>query len=389
MEGKRKKYDRTFKLNAVISSYENPNLSKLANEIGVDSSLLTRWRQEYQEFGNGCFLGSGNVRVHPEEEKIVELEKRLKESVLRFEILKDGIKHLLKGDIAIFQFIKDNEKKHTITRMCKVLGVGEGKYRRWKNSGISNKQKQIILLKEKISSIFYNFKKHYGRFKIAKELHAIGYKISDAQVGFYMKQLNLKYKPIRRFKITTDSKHNYYTSSNVLDRKFKISKPSKVWVSDITYIQIHKGFMYLTIIMDLYDRKVIGWSLSSRLTTQKTTLAAWEMAIINRKVLDGLVFHSDRGVQYANKIFTEELDSYNCVRSMSRKSNSLDNAVAESFFCTLKREFIYKQNKLLKKGQIKKEMFEFIENWYNKQRIHSTLNYKTIEEFNAIDKFKS
>jgi putative transposase len=157
--------------------------------------------------------------------------------------------------------------------MCKVLDVGIGRYKMEKK-GISEKQKAIILLKEEISSIFFSFKKLYGRNKITQELHKRGYKICEKQVSFYMRQLGLRRIPKRKFKVTTDSKHNYYTAPNILNRNFKIDAPSKVWVSDITYIQTNKGFLYLTIIMDLYDRKIIGWTLSSDLSTEKTTLVA-------------------------------------------------------------------------------------------------------------------
>lgn len=385
MARKNKKYDRIFKENAVKLSYEKSSLKEFAEELGILPCLLTRWRKEYQEFGAGSFQGSGYDRVHPEKKKIFELEKKSKESELRFKILRDASPYLFQGNLIIYQFIKNNEKNYSILKMCSILDVGYGRYHRWRKGGISKKQQKIALLKKDITTIFYNFKKHYGKKKIAKELCSRGYKIVDRRVSYYMKQLGLYRIPKRKFKVTTDSNHGYYTAPNVLNREFKVTAPSKVWVSDITYIQITGRFIYLTIIMDLYDRKIIGWSLSSRLSTQKTTLVAWEMAISNRTVVNGLIFHSDRGVQYANKAFTEKLDSNKCIRSMSRKGNCLDNAVSESFFNSLKRELIHRKNKLIAQKQMKEEIFEFIENWYNKKRIHSALNYKTIEQFNAID----
>ena len=137
----------------------------------------------------------------------------------------------------------------------------------------------------------------------------------------------------------------------------------------------------MTTIIDLYDRKMIGWSLSNGMSTDETTLAAWKMAIRNRSVQKGLIFHSDRGIQYANKKFANTIESYGVIRSMSRKGNCWDNAVAESFFKSLKTELIY-GNKLKTKQEMKLEIFEYIEIWYNKKRRHGALNYKTIEEFN-------
>jgi len=194
--------------------------------------------------------------------------------------------------------------------------------------------------------------------------------------------MGLRSKLSKKFKVTTDSKHTYLTVENVLNREFNPIAPSKVWVSDITYIHTKEGFLYLTTVIDLYDRKIIGWSLSDTMSTQDTILSAWRMATRNRKVEQGLIFHSDRGVQYANNKFVNVLNSYNKItRSMSRKGNCWDNAVAESFFKSLKTELIY-GNKLINKEQMKLDVFEYIEIWYNKKRRHSTLNYKTIEEFN-------
>lgn len=141
--------------------------------------------------------------------------------------------------------------------------------------------------------------------------------------------------------------------------------------------------------MDLYDRKIIGWSLAARLFTSKTTLPALEMAIQNRQISNGLIFHSDRGIQYANKTFTKKLESYNFIRSMSRKGNSFDNAMSESFFSSLKRELIDRKSNLRTKKQMRVEIFEFIEKWYNSKRIHTALNNRTIEQFNADHYFEN
>lgn len=379
----KKKYDRIFKENAVKLSYERGSIKEFAEELGILPCLLTRWRKTYERFGAGSFLGPGYPRVHPEDRFTYELEKKAKQSALRYEILKNASVHICQGKVALYQFIKSNEQKYSIAKMCKVLNVCNGTYLRWKYKRSSERKQQAALLKETIVTIFLHYKKYYGRAKIIKVLHDQGYKISLRMLGKHMKQLGLRKIAKRKFKVTTDSKHTHYTAPNILNRAFNASAPSKVWVSDITYIQTKKGFLYLTIIMDLYDRKIIGWSLGTRLSTLKTTLAAWEMAIGNRRVLKGLIFHSDRGVQYANKAFTQKLDSYQCIRSMSRKGDSIDNAVCESFFSSLKRELIYRKSELINQKHMRGEIFEFIENWYNKERMHSALNYKTIEQFNA------
>ena len=286
-------------------------------------------------------------------------------------------------------FIKNHQQVFPIEKMCKVLEVSSSSYYKWKTKPISNRALKMNLIKERITFIYFSSKQRYGSPRITIELISLGYQISRVTVAKYMRELGLRSKLCKKFKVTTNSKHNYLVVENILNRAFTVTEPSKVWVSDITYIQTKTGFLYLTTIIDLYDRKVIGWSLSDGMSTEETSLAAWRMAIKNRPIQKGLIFHSDRGVQYASKKFVNTIESYNIKRSMSRKGNCWDNAVAESFFKSLKTELIY-GNKLISKEQMKLEIFEYIEIWYNKKRRHSALNYMNIEEFNnQIKKYKN
>ena len=280
-----------------------------------------------------------------------------------------------------YVFIKNNEGLFPIDKMCKVLEVGRRSYYWWKRSSASNKALRKEKFKELIISVYFEFKQRYGSPRITAELQSRGCKISRVTVAKYMKEMGLKSKLAKKFKVTTDSKHNYLIMDNILNREFEQAEASKAWVSDITYIPVKEGFLYLTTIIDLYDRKLIGWSLGNSMATKNTTIPAWRMALKNRDVSKGLIFHSDQGVQYANNMFANILDSYKVVRSMSRKGNCWDNAVAESFFKSIKAELVYGNN-LLTREQMKKEIFEYIEIWYNKKRRHSYLDYMTIEEFN-------
>ena len=288
-----------------------------------------------------------------------------------------------------YNFIQKNEKLFPIEKMCRVLEISTGSFYRWKRVSVTIAQKRIIALEEQIKKVYFESKQRYGSPRITIELQSLGYKISRITVAKYMKALGFKSKLSRKFKATTNSNHNYLTVENILNREFVVSKPSKAWVSDITYIQTKEGFLYLTTIMDLYDRKIIGWSLSDGMSTEQTSIGAWKMAVKNRNIEQGLIFHSDRGVQYASKKFVNVLDSYKKItRSMSRKGNCWDNAVAESFFKSIKTELIY-GNKLISKEQMKTQIFEYIEVWYNRKRRHSALNYKTIEEFNNQINYKN
>ena len=191
-------------------------------------------------------------------------------------------------------------------------------------------------------------------------------------------KINRKYKPN-----TTDSNHNLYVAPNLLNRKFSVDAPSKVWVSDLTYIDTGEGWLYLTVVIDLYDRKVIGWALSETMQASETTIAALQMAIINRKPTNGLTFHSDRGVQYACSDFVKILNKHYVKASMSRKGNCWDNAVAESFFKTIKVECIYR-TKYPTIEQAKRDIFSYIEIWYNMRRRHSALGYATPLEMEQL-----
>jgi transposase InsO family protein len=202
--------------------------------------------------------------------------------------------------------------------------------------------------------------------------------------GRSMRKANIRSIIHRRFRVcTTDSNHNYPVAKNLLNRNFTPKNIGKAWVSDLTYIRTTQGWLYLTVIIDLADRKVVGWSLSTTMKTSYTVIPAWKMAITNRPITTNLIFHSDRGVQYACCEFRDLLKAQPLViQSMSRKANCWDNAVAESFFRTLKSELIH-QMEVKSIAMTKIEIFEFIEIWYNKKRIHASLGYLTPNEYEA------
>ncbi|WP_312903152.1 IS3 family transposase [Chryseobacterium taichungense] len=385
MKRERKIYDPSFKTKAVQLSKERTNVSELARELGIAVTLLYKWRKEYEEFGEGSFPGNGNLKLTPDQEKIHQLEKKLKDAELERDILKKGNRNLLQERSMKYKFIKNNESIFPIEKMCQVLKLSSSSYYKWKSRPSSKK----LLLKEKvkqqITSIYFSSKQRYGSPRITSELNSLGYKMSRVTVAKYMRELCLRSKLSKKFKVTTNSKHNYLVVENVLDTNFIAEKPAQVWVSDITYIQTKEGFLYLTTVIDLYDRKIIGWSLSNGMSTEETSLSAWKMAAKNRKIGESLIFHSDRGVQYASRKFANTLEFYGVTRSMSRRGNCWDNAVAESFLKSLKTELIY-GNRLITKEKMELEIFEYIEIWYNKRRRHSALNYQTNEEFKNQNK---
>ena len=269
--------------------------------------------------------------------------------------------------------------------MCKVFKVSKSSYYKWLKNGPSDRWKENESLLVDVMDIFEASDKTYGSPRITEELRAQNRKVSKNRVAKIMQAAGIQARKRRKFKATTDSRHRYPIAPNVLDRKFSASRPGEIWVSDITYVRTYSGWLYLTVIIDLFDRKVIGWSMSKDLTTANTIIPAWFMAVTNRPITYDLIFHSDRGVQYACDDFTKLLKTNELItRSMSRKGNCWDNAVAESFFKTIKVECVYTRS-YSNQTQATLSIFEWIESWYNKRRRHSALGYKTIDEFEKIN----
>jgi transposase InsO family protein len=258
--------------------------------------------------------------------------------------------------------------------MCKVLRVSRSSYYSWLTRNPSKRSIENQKLSDRIKEIYQQSKKTYGSPRVTIKLQEEGLHVSRRRVARLMKRQNLKSIIRKKWVITTDSRHNYPVVENKLNRDFTVTRSGQVWVSDITYIKTFQGWLYLTVIIDLYDRKVIGWSFSRSLKAVHTTIPAWKMAVRNRLITRKLIFHSDRGVQYACNEFKNLILSNKLVeRSMSRKGDCWDNAVAESFFKTLKVEHVYHHSyKTFKEAEL--SVFEYIEAWYNVNRIHTTIN---------------
>ena len=269
--------------------------------------------------------------------------------------------------------------------MCKAFRLSRSGYYSWKSRSPSQRALETIAIKEQIHALYHESKGRYGSPKITNELRHSGWSVSRPRVARIMRLEGLRSIICKKFRgTTTDSTHHFPVAENLLQREFHADAPGLKWVSDITYISTRQGWVYLTIIMDLYDRKIIGWSLSTSLTTRDTIIAAWRMAMINRPITQQLIFHSDQGIQYASYAFTDILSNYQVVQSMSRKGNCWDNAVAENFFKIMKSELV-RHAEFHTILQAKTEIFEFIEIWYNRRRKHSYLGYKTPEEYAKIN----
>ena len=259
--------------------------------------------------------------------------------------------------------------------MCKCMVVSKNAYYYWvKHKDIKPVNTPTKQLKERIKLLFYENKEIYGSYRIQKKLEREGLCYSRSYIGLLMQQMGLKSILKRKYVSTTNSNHSFNIAKNVLDRDFNSTELGDKWVSDITYIRVNDNWNYLTTIIDLADRKVVGWSLSEDMTAENTVFKAYIEARKNRDITANFIFHSDRGVQYASNKMTS-IFSFNekITQSMSRKGNCWDNAVAESFFKSIKHEWLYRF-KYTSNEQLLKSIKQYID-WYNTQRLHSSLGY--------------
>jgi transposase InsO family protein len=265
-----------------------------------------------------------------------------------------------------------------IEKMCQVLNVSRSGYYSWRKRHTSAcQEREERTLGHAIKQAYQTSKRTYGSPRIAIELQQKGWTVSRATIGRRMKDLQLRSMVSRKFVATTQSNHGLPIAENLLARNFGVQRLAQVWVSDITYVRIGPRWGYLTAIIDLADRSVIGWSLSKEMDVFSTVIRAWKKAVQRRKISGPLIFHSDRGVQYASLAFRKVLSDYpNVSQSMSRKGNCWDNAVAESFFKTLKCEWLY-YHTYRSFEEADSSIFEYIECWYNSRRKHSTLGYQS------------
>lgn len=235
----------------------------------------------------------------------------------------------------------------------------------------------------RIEGIFVRSKERYGYRRVHQQLKRDGWTCNHKTVEKLMREHGMRPRRRRKFKVTTDSRHKLPVAKNVLNRRFRAARADQVWVSDITYIETQEGWLYLSVFIDLYSRMVVGWSMSDTMTAELVA-SAYEMGIKRRGIKSPEIVHSDRGCQYASEQFKKLLSSV-CKQSMSRKGNCWDNAVAESFFGSLKSELIY-HHTFKTRDAAQLSIFEYIEIFFNKQRLHSTLGYLTPEEFDLKGK---
>ena len=273
-----------------------------------------------------------------------------------------------------YAWIEAHEGFYGVGELCHALMVSRSGYRAWKRGGTPKRQRltdaQLITL---IRSIHAEYKGAYGSPRMIRELRDRGFPISKGRVERVMRESGIRARHKRRYKATTDSRHGLPVARNRLDRQFQPSAPNQAWSSDITYVWTTEGWLYLAIVLDLFNREVVGWSIQPRMTTD-LVMDALRMAWFRRQPAPGLIHHSDRGSQYASGVFQDLLREYGMVCSMSRKGNCWDNAPTESWFGSFKNERIHGES-TVDQQTMRGIVFEYIEVFYNRKRRHSTLGY--------------
>ncbi|MFJ7970611.1 IS3 family transposase [Psychrobacillus sp. NPDC096389] len=281
----------------------------------------------------------------------------------------------------IFQFIEEYQQEFRVVKMCKVLEVSSSGYYKW----IEEKEKRKIIHEEKermdqlIRQSFIESQETYGSPRIARELKARGIPVCERTIGKRMKEMGLRATPKTPYVVTTDSNHKYPIYPNLLERQFMVDTPNTVWVTDITYIWTMQGWLYLASVMDLFSRKIVGWSIAATMK-KELPLEALKQAIMLREPGEGLIHHSDRGAQYCSNEYRELLNERKMKGSMSRKGDPYDNACIESFHATIKKELIYRFKWETREGAIQ-AIRHYIDQFYNTRRRHSTLGYESPVDF--------
>lgn len=284
-----------------------------------------------------------------------------------------------------YRFVAENAKTWPINVMCAVLAISTSGYYKWLKKPACKRDRDDIRYRPLIRQIFDEYSGIYGSPRITYEMRAMGYRINEKRVERLMREMGLTASSPKQFVTTTDSKHDHPIAENLLEQDFTAEEPNQKWVGDITYIATKEGWLYLATVIDLFSRKIVGWAMSDHIDTE-LVLSALRMGIRDRQPCEGLIFHSDRGSQYASHEYRQTLAFHGITQSMSRRACCWDNAVAESFFHSLKTEWI-RRHVYENRETARTSIFAYIHGFYNSKRRHSTIGYLSPDEYEVSTGF--
>lgn len=283
-----------------------------------------------------------------------------------------------------YAFIRDHRDCFPVRSLCRVLEVSASGYYDWLDRPMSLRQQEDQRLLGHIRRIHHQSRQNYGGRKVWRALNREGIACGKHRVERLRRLHGIEAKRRARFKVTTQSKRHHWAAPDRVRRRFSTERPNQVWVGDVTFIPTRGGWLYLAMLLDLYSRKVVGWSMSDR-NNQALVLNALSMALKHRQPGHGLIHHTDRGQLYCAREYTALLERHGIKPSMGRKGDCYDNAVAESFFNNLKNELIHGQ-RFETREEAKAAIFDYIEIFYNRQRLHQTLGYQSPHEFEIMNR---
>ncbi|WP_409086077.1 IS3 family transposase [Shewanella sp. SR44-4] len=381
---KRKTYSKEFKLDAIaLVREQNYSIAEASRNLEVSAQLLGRWIKESENDDGHAFRGNG--KLTPEQQEIRQLKAQVKRLEMEREIFKKSDGLLCQRNEVKYTFIAQNKKIWPVIVMCRVLGVKNNNYysyqKRKPQKSVDTEHQELLQWVKNIAEFSDNT---YGERRIQKALNTLDYPVGRRKTAQLMKEANVWVRYKKKYKATTNSEHNKPIYDNELKQNFDFQSANQAWVQDITYIWTSEGWLYLAVVIDLYSRKVVGWSMGSRMKAQ-LVCDALTMAIWQRKPKAGLIIHSDQGVQYASHQYRRILRTHGFVGSMSKKGCCWDNAVAESFFGSLKQERVHWRNYRTRYAA-QQDVMNYITMWYNSQRMHSYLDYQSPNEFERMDK---
>ncbi|WP_246105635.1 IS3 family transposase [Sporomusa termitida] len=374
-----KQFNAEFKLQAVkrVEATGGP-VSKVAAELGINENTLHGWLKKYREKPNAPFPGSG--KLSPDNERLRKLERENRDLREENEILKKAGSVLREEpEIKRFKFIKANRQTYRVEKLCKVLGVSRSGYYAWENRPKSQRDLENEAILAQIEQLHQTKRHVYGCRKIYQELRRKGLRVNHKRIERLMKQAGIHSKTAKIFKATTNSKHALAVAENLLNREFTASRPNQKMVSDITYLWTEEGWLYVAAIIDLCGQRVVGLSMSERMT-KELVMQALDSVCKRARPPHGVLIHSDRGSQYCSKDYQDVLKERGFICSMSRKGNCWDNAPMEAFWGKMKYEWLIGQ-RFQTREQARAAVFEYVEIFYNRQRIHATNGYRTPEEY--------
>ncbi|MDF9433128.1 IS3 family transposase [Chromohalobacter israelensis] len=376
MKKTRTRYSQDYKAEALALA-DRVGISAAARELGLQPSQLYQWRAKAQQ------QQSASAREQALADENARLKRQLAEKSEELEINKKGGRVLRQAPQVKYAFIHQHRQTFSIQRMCGVLGVARSGYYAWRqrDGEPSPRRRQQAVLDQRVAEAFKRRKGRSGAPRLVPDLVHDGMAVNRKTIAASLRRQGLRAKAARKFKATTNSRHSLPVAPNLLEQDFTAMAPNEKWVGDITYLATGEGWLYLAVLIDLFSRKVIGWAMSERMTADLAGNAL-QMALWRRKMPKKVVVHSDRGSQYCSTLYQSLLTRHDLQCSMSAKGNCYDNACAESFFHSLKVEAIHGE-RFETRDAMRRQVFEYIEMDYNRQRRHSAIGMISPEAFEA------